>query len=139
MKLAFVYLTDEGGFELARHSAVSLAMSQNAPCDIHVFCYRFTPVVPPQFAAAMAALRATLWFHDINDTGLEQHPTCGHVTTPSLLKPSAVGRLATGDYDRIVYLDSDLLIFEDLAIADIDFGQTPIAAVIDMDLSDTGS
>jgi hypothetical protein len=69
---------------------------------------------------------------------VEQHKTWGHVTTPTLLKVAAVGELV-GGYDRIVYLDNDILVFDDLQIAAIDFGRAPIAAVIDMDLSHTGA
>jgi len=137
MKRAFVYVTDEIGFELARHSAVSLALSQSEPCDIHIFCYQFSPRVPRRFSDAMADLRANLIFHDIGDTAVEEHQTHGHVTTPTLLKPLAVGKLVN-DYDRIVYLDNDILVFDDFRIEKINFGRTPIAAVIDMDVSDTG-
>ncbi len=137
MRRAFVYVTDERGFELARHSATSLALSQREPCDIHMFCYQFSPSVPRRFAEAMADLRAKLILHDISDTSVERHQTHGHVTTPSLLKLLAAGKLV-GDYDRIVYLDNDILVFDDLLIEEINFGQAPIAAVIDMDISDTG-
>jgi lipopolysaccharide biosynthesis glycosyltransferase len=137
MKRAFVYVTDERGFELTRHSAASLALSQSEPCDIHIFCYHFSPRVPLRFSDAMAELRAKLIFHDIGDTAVEKHQTHGHVTTPTLLKPLAVAKLVS-NYDRIVYLDNDMLVFDDLEIEAISFGRTPIAAVIDMDVSDTG-
>jgi lipopolysaccharide biosynthesis glycosyltransferase len=138
MKLAFAYVTDERGLELARHSILSVALSQNRPCDFHVFCYQFSPPPSPDFTAALDRLRASLVFHTISDLAMEQHKTWGHVTTPTLLKPAAVGALA-GSYDRIVYLDNDIIVFEDMQIASIDFGQAPIAAVIDMDLSRTGA
>jgi lipopolysaccharide biosynthesis glycosyltransferase len=136
MKRAFVYVTDERGFELARHSVASLALSQSEPFDIHIFCYQFSPRVPRRFSDAMADLRANLIFHDIGDAAVEGHQTHGHVTTPTLLKPLAVGKLVS-DYDRIVYLDNDILVFDDLGVETINFGRTPIAAVIDMDVSDT--
>jgi lipopolysaccharide biosynthesis glycosyltransferase len=69
---------------------------------------------------------------------VEQHETCGHVTTPTLLKLSAVDKLF-GSYDRVVYLDNDVVVFDDLKIEAIQFGSLPIAAVADMDLSDTGA
>lgn len=137
MKHAFVYVTDESGFELARHSAASLALSQSEPCDIHIFCYKFSPKVPRRFSDAMTDLQANVVCHDIRDTAVEEHQTHGHVTTPTLLKPLAVGRLVN-NYDRIVYLDNDTLVFDDLRTGTINFGRTPIAAVIDMDVSDTG-
>jgi lipopolysaccharide biosynthesis glycosyltransferase len=138
MKLAFVYVIDERGFELATHSAISLVLSQRSPCDIHMFCYQFSPTLSSRLSAALAELRATLTLHPIRDALVEQHQTCGHVTTPSLLKVSAIEKLV-GQCDRVIYLDHDLLVFDDLKIEDIEFGDVPIAAVIDMDLSDTGA
>jgi lipopolysaccharide biosynthesis glycosyltransferase len=138
MKLAFAYVTDEGGLELATHSAMSLALSQPGPCDIHIFCYEFSPKLSPQLSLTLARLRANLAFHEIGDATLERHETCGHVTTPSLLKLPAIGKLV-GQYDRIVYLDNDILVFDHLKIEDIEFGRAPVAAVIDMDLSHTGA
>lgn len=137
-KSAFVYVTDERGFELVHHSALSLALSQPPPCNIHIFCYRFPPKPPALFQTAMASHNVVVTFHDISDAELENHQTCLHVTTPTLLKPLAVDRLV-GQYDRIVYLDNDLLVFDKLGIEDIMFGQMPLAAVVDMDLSDTGA
>lgn len=138
MKLAFVYVTDERGLDLAKHSILSVALSQRQPCDFHIFCHRFSPPPSPEFTAALVRLRANLHFHPISDLAVEQHKTWGHVTTPSLLKQAAIGQL-TGSYDRIVYLDNDIVVFEDMQIASIDFGRAPIAAVIDMDLSRTGA
>ena len=137
MNWAFIYVTDERGLELAQHSAVSVALSQNEPCDIHIFGYQFSPQPSPEFAAALDRLRSNLIVHTVSDATVEQHKTWGHVTTPTLLKPVAVGELV-GSYDRIVYLDNDILVFDDLQVAAIDFGSLPIAAVIDMDLSHTG-
>jgi lipopolysaccharide biosynthesis glycosyltransferase len=138
MNWAFVYVTDERGLELAKHSAMSVALSQNEPCDIHIFCYQFSPRPSPDFTAALARLRSNLIVHTISDLAMEQHETWGHVTTPTLLKPAAVSELV-GSYDRIVYLDNDIIVFDDLQVATIDFGSAPVAAVIDMDLSRTGA
>jgi lipopolysaccharide biosynthesis glycosyltransferase len=137
MKLAFVYVTDERGFELMKHSAVSLALSQPRSCNIYVFCYQFLPAPTDSLAGALSGLGANVTIAQLSDPALEQHETCLHVTKPSLLKLLAVERLVDA-YDRVVFLDNDLLIFEDLHIDTLAFGSAPIAAVTDMDLSDTG-
>ncbi len=137
MKVAYVYVTDAGGYELLRHSAVSLALSQPRPCDIHVFTYQFLPASNDALAGALSELQANLMVAPISDPALEQHETCLHVTKPSLLKLLAVEKLID-DYDRVVFLDNDLLIFDDLRIEQLEFGNAPIAAVTDMDFSDTG-
>ena len=138
MKVAFAYVTDERGLELAKHSIVSVALSQPNACDIHLFCYHFSPASLAQFATDLTGLRAKVIAHTISDLEMEQHETWGHVTTPTLLKLSAVDKLF-GSYDRVVYFDNDIVVFGDLKIDAIRFGASPIAAVADMDLSDTGA
>jgi lipopolysaccharide biosynthesis glycosyltransferase len=136
--IAFAYVTDERGFELTRHSALSLAISQAQPCHIYIYCYQFTPVRDASLAAVFDRYGTELTFSRIGDPDLERHQTCGHVTTPTLLKLS-VAKDLIGQYDRVVYLDSDMLVFDDLKIDHIDFGRAPVAAVVDLDLSDTGA
>ena len=138
MRVAFIYSTDEGGFDLVRHSAMSLALSQKTPCNIHVFCYRFLPSDSDRLLAALRELGATLTLDRIEDAELERHETRLHVTKPALLRLLAMERL-TALYDRIVYLDNDVLVFDDLEIEELDFGSSSVAAVVDMDLSETGA
>ena len=60
------------------------------------------------------------------------------MTTPSLLKLSAV-RSLIDHYDQVAYLDNDFLLFDDLKIEDVQFDEAPLAAVVDMDLTETGA
>lgn len=138
MNTCFVYVTDSRGFDLATLSAVSLGLSQPRPCHIRIFCYQFAPVLSDALSATIAKLGIELAFSDIEDAAAEQHQTHGHVTTPTLLKLRAVENLIA-DYDRIIFLDNDVLVFEDLKIESLEFGALPIAAVADMDLSDSGA
>lgn len=138
MKKAFAYVTDERGFELTAYSSIFLAFSQPGPVDIHFFCYRFVPKLSKKLSDLLERHQAVLAFHDIQDPVAENHPTSGHVTTPTLLKLLAVETLID-TYDLIVYLDSDILVFDRLNLESIGFQQRPMAAVIDMDLSATGA
>ena len=94
MSTAFLYVTDQRGFDLAIHSAMSVSLSQPAPCDIHVFCYRFMPEHASRLKAAMAGVGADLTFHPISNEAVEHHTTHGHVTTPT--PPQTVGRGGAG-------------------------------------------
>lgn len=138
MRIALAYVTDERGFDLAVYSAMSIAISQRSCCDVHIFCYRFNPAQPEALARALALRGHGLALHPISDDAVEGHQTCGHVTTPSLLKITAVEVLIQV-YDRVVYLDNDVLVFDDLNVAAIDFDGCPVAAVVDMDISRTGA
>jgi lipopolysaccharide biosynthesis glycosyltransferase len=138
MASAYVYVTDKNGYELLQHSAISLVLSQPTSCNIHVFCYQFMPEPSDRFSARVTALGASVTFSQISNLEVEAHSTSGHVTTPTLLKLSAVAGLVE-HYDRIIYLDNDILVFGDLQIESIVFGDAPVAAVIDMDLSETGA
>jgi lipopolysaccharide biosynthesis glycosyltransferase len=138
MTSAFVYVTDKNGYELLQHSAMSLVLSQPTACSIHVYCYKFMPDPSDKFGATLTAFGANVTFRQINNPEIEAHSTFGHVTTPTLLKLSAVTELIE-HYDRVIYLDNDVLVFGDLKIGSIVFGNSPVAAVIDMDLSETGA
>lgn len=137
MNVCFVYVTDQKGFDLASLSALSLGMSQPAPCHIRVFCHKFEPAPSKELLSAVAKLGIDLSFSQIEDAAAEQHQTHGHVTTPTLLKLRAVENLIA-EYDRVVFLDNDVLVFKDLEVGALDFGSFPLAAVADMDLADTG-
>jgi lipopolysaccharide biosynthesis glycosyltransferase len=123
---------------LLQHSAVSLALSQKHGCDIHIFCYRFEPHDQDVLQVALNDLGSTVTLHQIADEELERYQTRGHVTRPALLRLLAVERLI-GSYDRIVYLDNDVLVLADLTIEALEFGSRPVAAVVDMDLTRTGA
>ena len=137
MKTAFVYVTDQRGYNLAKHSAISVALSQPGPGDIHIFCYRFLPEPSSNLLAILTEQGMRLYVHDISDPQLEAHEALGHVTTPTLLKLTAVAAIV-GQYDVVTYLDNDILVMQDLRLDQIEFGSSPIAAVLDMDLSTTG-
>jgi hypothetical protein len=121
---AFLYVTNREGYDLVQHSALSVALSQPAPITIHIQCHQFLPNSSDHFTKALATLGAKL--------------TSSRVTTPCPQALSAVAELID-HYDRIIYLSKDILVFADLKIDEIEFGEFPVAAVVDMDLSVTGA
>jgi lipopolysaccharide biosynthesis glycosyltransferase len=137
MRIGFIYLTDSKGFDLAILSALSVGLSQPPPCHIHIFCYKFKAQLPKSLLEVVVRLGMHFSFDQVEDADAERHQTHGHVTTPTLLKLRAAAQLAS-DYDRLVVLDNDILVFQKLEINVIPFGAFPVAAVTDMDLSDTG-
>ncbi|MBR0654743.1 glycosyltransferase family 8 protein [Plastoroseomonas arctica] len=68
---------------------------------------------------------------------MERFLSVGHVTNASFLRLAAIAE-AVKTADRVVYLDTDTLVFEDLEIERLDMDGRPVAAVLDMDLSSTG-
>lgn len=139
MRVAYVYVADRKGFLLAQYAAMSAALSQPAGRDYHLFCHRFAPGPEGDaFAAAIAGAGGRLHLHPIEDATLERIPTTGHVSSAALLRIAAVGEVAT-TADRVVYLDTDTLVFEDLEIEQLDLEGRSIGAVLDMDLSATGA
>ena len=77
--------------------------------------------VARRFKATLAARGASLTVRPISNPAVEGHPTYGHATKSTLLKLSAVADLV-GDYDRVIYLDSDVLVF-DLGLDGIQLGE----------------
>ena len=138
IKTATVYVTDAQGFDLAIISAASIGLSRSGPCDIIIFCHKFTAQPQPRLSAELLQRGIRLLFRQIEDTAVDHHETHKHVTTPSLLKLRAVANLVS-EYDRIVFLDNDVLTLQDLKLQELELGAYPIAAVIDMDISNTGA
>ncbi|MCB8876292.1 glycosyltransferase family 8 protein [Acidisoma silvae] len=133
MKVCFVYVTDERGFDLTTLSALSLGLSQSRP-DVHILGHKFLPQASKEFKEAAAKLDMRVTFGSVEDAAAERHETFDHITTPSLLKLAAVTSLVS-DYDRIVYIDYDFLVFKKLDIEGLNFDGRPIAAVADLDLN----
>lgn len=138
MNVAYAFVTDHRQMELALHSAASLVVSQPLQCDIFIFCHRQIGATASTFSDVIKSLGSNVVFQVIEDRDLESHRVHGHVTSPTLLKLLAVERLMR-DYDVVVYLDNDLLIFDDLQIGSLSLGGMPLGAVMDLDPSENGA
>jgi lipopolysaccharide biosynthesis glycosyltransferase len=138
MRVSFVYVADRRILLMAQYAVMSAALSQPAGRDYHLFCHHFTPgsEVEP-FAAAVSAAGGRLHLHTIEDDTFSHIRTFGHISSACFLRIAAVSEVVASA-DRVIYMDTDTLVFEDLAIEQLDLQGRSIAAVLDMDLSDAG-
>jgi lipopolysaccharide biosynthesis glycosyltransferase len=131
MRTVITLVTDQLGYELARHAVVSILMSQNYKYDLIVFCHRFEPPKDAALFSYAASRGIELEMAPIEDESSESFTTHGHITTATLLKFEAVDRLYQ-KYDRVLYADIDILFFDNIAIDKVDFRNKPLAAVVDV-------
>lgn len=131
MRTAIAYVTDARGYELVRHSAVSVMLTQGARHDVHIFCNGFLPAADDTLHAAAERAGVTLRCSPIDDIDPGAIRFGSHITRTSLLKLDAIDALCDS-YDRILYLDGDVLVFRDLALGEIAMDGHPVAAVHDI-------
>jgi lipopolysaccharide biosynthesis glycosyltransferase len=137
MNNIFIYVTDIRGFDLALYSAMSVALSQGSHCNICIYCHKFMPAQAAMLTHAFARVGTNLLFHDISAPELEDRPMPPHIKKTALYKLYAVDK-ALEEFEVVTYLDNDILVFGKLDIKDIECEDKSMAAVVDMDLSETG-
>jgi lipopolysaccharide biosynthesis glycosyltransferase len=133
MRNAAVYVIDEKGYELAQHAATSLILTQSAFQDIHVFCHNFSPSPSNRLVEVgrQRGVRVHIEPIDHSHSVINQ----GQITKTHFLKVEAVDRIAQA-YDRILYVDHDILFFEELFLENINLEGLPVGAVYD--IAETG-
>ena len=133
MRSAAVYVIDEKGYELAQHAATSLILTQSAFQDVHVFCHNFSPSLPDRLTE-VGRQHGVQVHLDLIDH-FESEINHGQFTKTHFLKVEAVDRIANA-YDRILYVDHDILFFEEIFLEKINLEGFPVGAVYD--IAETG-
>lgn len=131
MRNAAVYVTDQNGYELTRHAAASLILSQRDIPDVHIFCHRFAPDQTDRLIELGRENSVRVHLETIEDTRFIDKGPKGRIPTTVFLKLSVVERLIPM-YDRILYVDYDILFLNAIDIANITFDGHPVAAVYDL-------
>lgn len=135
MRGAILWVTDERGFNLAEHSvAVALLTQRATPCLI--FCVGFEPPASTNLALAARRLGVSVEYRPLKkrETTEKLHRGKGahkHVSSAATLKMDAVWSLK-GEFDRALYVDSDVLLMEDFGLEAVDFEGFALAAVYDL-------
>ena len=131
MRNAAIYVIDEKGYELARHAATSFILTQSNFQDIHVFCHKFLPSSSDRLIGVAQENNVRVHFEAIDDPQTESMATFGHITKTAYLKFEAIDR-ASQLYDRVLYVDHDILFFQNIFLEKIHLEGLPIGAVYDI-------
>jgi lipopolysaccharide biosynthesis glycosyltransferase len=129
MRSAVVYVVDEKGYELAQHAATSFILTQSAFQDVHLFCHNFSPSPSNRLTEVGREHGVRVHIEPVDHSHSEINP--GQITKTHFLKVEAVDRIAHA-YDRILYVDYDLLFFEEIFLEKIDLEGLPVGAVYDI-------
>jgi choline dehydrogenase-like flavoprotein/lipopolysaccharide biosynthesis glycosyltransferase len=134
MRNAVVYVIDEKGYELARHAAASFILTQFNFQDMHVFCHKFMPSRKDRLINVGEENGVRVHIEPIDDPQIEKLDCIGHITHTAHLKLKSVEMISHA-YDRVLYVDYDLLFFEQIFLEKIDLEGFPIGAVYDIAVS----
>jgi|WetSurMetagenome_2_1015567.scaffolds.fasta_scaffold16415_2 lipopolysaccharide biosynthesis glycosyltransferase len=131
MKVAITLVFDNKAFELAKYSLISAMLYGESGYHYCIFTHDFdVPADDPIFAIA-GELGVTLKCRRIQQRRDVHGDRDARVTPASLLKIDAIDVLSK-DYDRILYIDTDVLILDRLGLEGLAFDGHPIAAAYDM-------
>lgn len=129
MKCAAVFVTDELYLEITRHAA-AVFMINNENTDVLIYCDGFQPPIDKALGIAASERGIQFSYHsmpgDARTLSLDTH-----VTKTMLCKFHAINECLKY-YDRVVYLDGDVLVLGPLPIRTLDFESHPVAAVYDI-------
>jgi lipopolysaccharide biosynthesis glycosyltransferase len=118
-RIAVVYACDANYHNLTLYSLASIARTHKAKLDFHTVQIDYQQPVPPKLRDFVASRG-----HKLTTTTVAPLPVKGesrkgssweHITDAMFHKSAAIQALAP-DYDYVLYVDSDILAFEDLRL-----------------------
>jgi hypothetical protein len=133
MRSAVVYVIDEKGYELARHAATSFILTQAGFQDAYLFCHNFIP--NPSDPLIEVGLKHGVRVHINPIESPLNETTQSQLSKTHFLKMEAVDKIVKA-FDRILYVDYDILFFEELFLEKVNLEGLPVAAVYD--IAETG-
>lgn len=136
MKTAFVFMTDQRGLVLTEHAVAAALVTQRTTQHIIVFCDGFEPPQQTRLQAEASNRGLKVEYRSLGGVnrprnGYVATGAHAHVSSTTLLKMVAIEVLST-EFERVAYLDGDILLMKDFDLAQIDFGDATIAAVYDI-------
>ncbi len=135
-RLAALYIGDANYHELTLYSLASLARSHRAPLDLYLMQSGYETAVDADFERYITSLGHRLITRPVAfeapEAGSRQHAkTYTYITDTMFLKAAAIEALCE-QYDYILYLDGDMLVFDDLGLDKIAGFPETAAACVDL-------
>lgn len=128
---ALIYVTDQRGYNLTLLSLASYILTQNNDRDIYVFCHNFEPENTKNLQNRSEDKGFRVNFVSVNNSSFNDIKIKGHITNTTYLKLHCVLDLKD-KYDKVLYSDNDILYVREIDLSNVNFKNTPLAAVIDV-------
>jgi lipopolysaccharide biosynthesis glycosyltransferase len=115
-KVAVIYICDAPYHDLTVYSLASFAGTHKAPLDFFLMQREYHAKIPATLEAAALAHGHRIFVRDAPgwDLSIEKKgDKYAHISTTTFLKAKAIDELVE-KYDYIIYIDGDILIFDDL-------------------------
>ncbi|WAJ27051.1 glycosyltransferase family 8 protein [Antarcticirhabdus aurantiaca] len=130
-KIALSLVTDLNGSKLANFAIASFILSQSKPVDIHLYQDGYKRQPHERLAELATSRGFKIQTHELSSDQFNGYRSAKHITKTQFLKFIAVKDLL-GEYERVLYSDTDILFMRDLDLNSVDFGGCPLAACFDV-------
>ncbi|MEO0916722.1 MAG: glycosyltransferase, partial [Pseudomonadota bacterium] len=128
---AITLVTDLKGLRLARYAIASLILSQDSDFRIHLHTDGFDLAEDDPIRWLASSRDRVLEGHRLSSHEFADMRTAAHISPAQFLKFAAI-RPLIGQYDRVLYIDTDLLFFRSVPFETFAMGGHPVAAVHDV-------
>jgi lipopolysaccharide biosynthesis glycosyltransferase len=137
--VAVAYICDQNYHHMTLYSLASVARSQRSKLDFYLMQSGYTKTLPPSFEKAVGSrghrisvmsVPAANAFSETNRDNLRY----SHISSTMFLKNRVFDLLSDG-YDYILYLDSDVLVFNDLHSERVVGFEQIASACVDLSIS----
>ena len=138
-RLAVVYIGDTNYHELTLYSLASIARTHQAPLDLHLMQSGYDATMDPAFVRLITSRGHRLFASRVAFAAPENRARThariySYITDTMFLKAAAIESLAK-QYDYVLYMDSDMLVFDDLRLEALAGFTETAAACIDMTIA----
>jgi len=135
VRSAIVLVTDSKGLNLAEHAAAVAMLTQQTASYV-IFCVGFEPPSINALTRGADALGKTVQYRNLSPVAELSAPyqskgAHSHVSSAALFKMEALWSIQD-EFDRALYIDSDVLLMKDFMLDCLDFEGMPIAGVYDI-------
>ncbi len=118
LRLGVVYVVDANYHDMTLFALASIARCHRASLDFHFMQDGYSRDFEQGFVRFIEArghrlVRSRVAFEPVSDEGADERLRYTHITNTAFLRAQALDALAA-DYDYILYVDGDVLAFEDI-------------------------
>lgn len=132
---SILFVTDKNGLNLAEHSAAAALLTQSTKHYI-IFCVGFKMPNENFLIKSAKRLGKVVEYRQLEMSqeitkNYQSKGAHSHVTSAALLKMEGIWSLRN-EFDRVLYIDNDVLSMKDFNLDKLNFDGAPIAAVYDI-------
>ena len=132
MRNAVVFATNKKCFQLARHAATSFILTQTQFQDVYIFCHTLLPNPKDRLIDVGEEHGIRVHMEPISDPYFEKLHSSGYLKKiVQHLKLKSLETISHA-YDRVLFVDCDILFYDQISLDKVDLEGFPIGAAYDI-------